>query len=213
MTFKKIFLIFLILLKCLLVNSTPSDPRYVHATIVVNNNLYVMGGDSNEKDFFSLDLSQAFDTTTPPWKDLTATSPLPVLSSWAKATNPPAFQGVAPMRRREFSSVSDPLTGKLYIHGGANDMKVTTTVIFKDFFTLDGNTLSWKPIGKTALNMPPPRIDHASVLIDNGIIVFIGGRESLTGTTDTITAVPMNKLTLYDTKADTWDLMVIINLI
>ncbi|CAH1760501.1 1449_t:CDS:2 [Entrophospora sp. SA101] len=231
-----IFLIFLILLKCLflVVDSIPTDPRYVHATVVVNNNLYVIGGRANygsSREFFSLDLSQPFDTTTPPWKDLTETSQLPVFSSWAKASfntnndtiflfgglmldavtgdnnlksvvythdfksnqwlvNPPAFQGMAPERRREFSSVSDPLTGKLYIHGGANDMKVTTIVIFKDFFTLDGDTLSWKLIGTAALNMPSPRIDHASVLIDNGIIVFIGGRESLT--------------------ADTWNLMTIV---
>ncbi|CAJ0882982.1 1453_t:CDS:1, partial [Entrophospora sp. SA101] len=167
MTFKKNFLIFLILLKCLfLVNSTPADPRYVHATVVVNNNLYVMGGFSNglpSREFFSLDLSQPFDATTPPWKDLTTTSPLPVSISWAKASsntnndtiflfggvmnntvtgdynlksvvythdfksnqwlvNSPAFQGVAPETRREFASVSDPLTGKLYIHGGLYDL-------------------------------------------------------------------------------------------
>ncbi|CAJ0827630.1 13324_t:CDS:2 [Entrophospora sp. SA101] len=248
-----IFLIFLILLKCLflVVDSIPTDPRYVHATVVVNNNLYVIGGRANygsSREFFSLDLSQPFDTTTPPWKDLTETSQLPVFSSWAKASfntnndtiflfgglmldavtgdnnlksvvythdfksnqwlvNPPAFQGMAPERRREFSSVSDPLTGKLYIHGGANDMKVTTTVLFNDFFILDGNNLSWSQIGKTGLNIPPPRIDHVAVLIANGIIVFIGGRETITP------KAPLTALTLYDTKADTWDLMVIINLI
>ncbi|CAH1770737.1 12308_t:CDS:2, partial [Entrophospora sp. SA101] len=133
----------------LMVNSTPTDPRYVHATVVVNNNLYVMGGFSNSRssrEFFSLDLSQPFDATNPQWKDLTTTSPLPVLISWATASsntkndtiflfggsmvdtatgvynfksvvythdlktnqwlaNPPAFQGMAPERRREFSSV------------------------------------------------------------------------------------------------------------
>ncbi|CAH1768146.1 2903_t:CDS:2, partial [Entrophospora sp. SA101] len=72
-----------------LVNSVPTDPRFVHATVIVNNNLYVMGGYTNgrSREFFSLDLSQAFDATTPPWKDLTETSPLPVLSSWAKASS------------------------------------------------------------------------------------------------------------------------------
>ncbi|CAJ0838974.1 2163_t:CDS:2, partial [Entrophospora sp. SA101] len=243
-----IFLIFLILLKCLflVVSSTPTDPRYVHAAVIVNNNLYVMGGgDSNDqasKDFFSLDLSQTFDTTTPPWKDLTETSPLPVFASWAKASsntnndtiflfggrmydtvtgeynlksvvytddfksnqwlvNLPAFQGTAPETRRGFASVSDPLTGKLYIHGGVNDMNVTTGIFFNDFFILDGNNLSWSKIGKTGLNIPPPRIDHAAVLIANGVIVFIGGRDYSITTKDLIA------LTLYDTKADTWDLM------
>ncbi|CAH1764437.1 15253_t:CDS:10, partial [Entrophospora sp. SA101] len=227
------------------VNSVPTDPRFIHATVIVNNNLYVMGGVSNglpSREFFSLDLSQPFNTTTPPWKDLTTASQLPVFSSWAKASsnakndtiflfggimldvvtgdynlksviythdfksnqwsvNPPAFQGMAPERRREFSSVNDPLTGKLYIHGGVNDMKVTTTALFNDFFILDGNNLSWSQIGKTGLNMPPPRIDHVAVLIANGIIVFIGGRETITP------KAPLTALTLYDTKTDTWDLM------
>ncbi|CAJ0827633.1 13325_t:CDS:2 [Entrophospora sp. SA101] len=224
-----IFLIFLILLKCLflVVNSAPTDPRLVHVTVIVNNNLYVMGGISNglsSKEFFSLDLSQEFDVTTPPWKDLTETSPLPVSISWAKASsntnndtiflfggimldavtgelnsknvvythdfksnqwlvNPPAFQGTAPETRREFASVSDPLTGKLYIHGGVHDVGITTGIFFNDFFfILDGNNLSWSQIGKTGASMPPPRIDHVAVLIANG-------------------------LTLYDTKANTWDLM------
>ncbi|CAH1765084.1 470_t:CDS:1, partial [Entrophospora sp. SA101] len=92
MTFKKNFLIFLILLKCisLVVNSAPTDPRLVHSTVIVHNNLYVIGGFANglsSREFFSLDLSQPFDVTTPPWKELTATSPLPVLSSWAKASS------------------------------------------------------------------------------------------------------------------------------
>ncbi|CAJ0831347.1 6076_t:CDS:2 [Entrophospora sp. SA101] len=166
-----------------LVNSAPTDPRFVHATVIVNNNLYVMGGYTNDlpsREFFSLDLSQAFDATTPPWKDLTEASPLPVLISWAKASNqwlanPPAFQGMAPKTRKEFASISDPLTGKLYIHGGTN-LESATDVYYKEFFILDGNNLSWSQIGKTGPNMPPPRIDHAT-------------------------------LTLYDTKTDTWDLM------
>ncbi|CAJ0834729.1 7088_t:CDS:2 [Entrophospora sp. SA101] len=243
-----IFLIFLILLKCLflVVNSAPTDPRLVHATVIVNNILYVMGGFSNgrsSREFISLDLSQAFDATTPPWKDLTETSPLPILSSWAKASsntnndtiflfgglmrdtitinynlksvvytydfksnqwlvNPPAFQGMAPETRREFASVSDPSTGKLYIHGGTHDLSIPTGVFFNDFFILDGNNFSWSQIGKTGANIPPLRIDHVAVLIANGVIVFIGGLE--------IVAKEL-ALTLYDTKTDTWDLMAPIN--
>nr|CAG8563203.1 12888_t:CDS:2 [Entrophospora candida] len=247
-----IFLIFLILLKwlCLVVNSVPTDPRYVHSTVIVNNTLYVMGGFSNgqsSREFFSLDLSQPFNATTPPWKDLTTASPLPVLISWAKASsntnnntiflfgglmrdtvtgesnsksvvythdfksnqwlvNPPAFQGTAPETRREFSSVNDPLTGKLYIHGGVHSVDITTRIFFNDFFILDGNNLSWSQIGKTGASMPPPRVDHVAVLIANGVIVFIGGRDYYI-TTDELIGIPMNKLTLYDTKTDTWDLM------
>ncbi|CAJ0825223.1 17894_t:CDS:2 [Entrophospora sp. SA101] len=210
-----------------------------------------MGGYTNDlpsREFFSLDLSQAFDATTPPWKDLTETSPLPVLITWAKASsntnndtiflfggvmydtvtgvlnlknvvythdfksnqwlvNPPAFQGMAPETRREFASVSDQLSGKLYIHGGVHDIGITTGIFFNDSFILDGNNLSWSQIGKTGLNMPLPRVDHAAVLIANGVIVFIGGREIITPD------APLTALTLYDTKTDTWDLMVIINLI
>ncbi|CAJ0831341.1 6074_t:CDS:2, partial [Entrophospora sp. SA101] len=121
--------------------------------------------------------------------------------------NPPAFQGMAPETRREFASVSDQLSGKLYIHGGVHDIGITTGIFFNDSFILDGNNLSWSQIGKTGLNMPLPRVDHAAVLIANGVIVFIGGREIITPD------APLTALTLYDTKTDTWDLMVIINLI
>ncbi|CAJ0827628.1 13323_t:CDS:10 [Entrophospora sp. SA101] len=231
-----IFLIFLILLKCLflVVNSAPTDPRLVHATVIVNNILYVMGGFSNgrsSREFISLDLSQAFDATTPPWKDLTETSPLPILSSWAKASsntnndtiflfgglmrdtitinynlksvvytydfksnqwlvNPPAFQGMAPETRREFASVSDPSTGKLYIHGGTHDLSIPTGVFFNDFFILDGNNFSWSQIGKTGANIPPLRIDHVAVLIANGVIVFIGGLEIVAKELATIVGGP-----------------------
>src|SRR5688500_10981112 len=92
MTSKNNFLIFLIWFKCLflLVNSAPTETRFVHDIVIVNSNLYVMGGRFNggsTRSFFSLDLSQAFDATTPPWKDLTETSPLPVFTAWATASS------------------------------------------------------------------------------------------------------------------------------
>ncbi|CAJ0647812.1 3556_t:CDS:2 [Entrophospora sp. SA101] len=80
---------------------------------------------------------------------------------------------MAPETRREFASVSDQLSGKLYIHGGVHDIGITTGIFFNDSFILDGNNLSWSQIGKTGLNMPLPRVDHAAVLIANGVIVFI----------------------------------------
>ncbi|CAH1760413.1 16271_t:CDS:2 [Entrophospora sp. SA101] len=76
-----------------------------------------------------------------------------------------ANSGIAPETRREFSSVSDPFAGKLYIHGGVHDVSIPTVKYFKDFFILHGDDLSWSPIGTTGINMPPSRIDHAAVLI------------------------------------------------
>nr|CAG8591875.1 14059_t:CDS:10 [Entrophospora candida] len=81
-----------------------------------------------------------------------------------------ANSGIAPETRREFSSVSDPFTSKLYIH----DVSIPTAKYFKDFFILHGDDLSWSPIGTTGINMPPSRIDHAAVLIANGLVIVCG---------------------------------------
>nr|CAG8594098.1 4935_t:CDS:2 [Entrophospora candida] len=70
--------------------------------------------------------------------------------------------------------VSDPFTGKLYIHGGVHDVSIPTAKYFKDFFILHGDDLSWSPIGTTGINMPPSRIDHAAVLIANRLVIVCG---------------------------------------
>src|SRR5271170_5396297 len=65
---------------------TTIQPRYGQATVYANNTAYFLGGilsdTSLSSDFFSLDLSQEFNSSSPPWEVLPS---LPASTSDASA--------------------------------------------------------------------------------------------------------------------------------
>src|SRR5271167_2529675 len=64
------------LLFALIITADLPSPRYGQSSVYVNNTAYFLGGilsdTSLSTDFFSLDLSTAFNSSSPPWTNLTS---------------------------------------------------------------------------------------------------------------------------------------------
>jgi N-acetylneuraminic acid mutarotase len=120
----------------------------------------------------------------------------------------PIINSKAPERRAYINAAANNDTGKIYIFGGfANDLLDSTTEhFFNDTLILDTVNLIFSN-GPT-LNVPRSRIEYSATMLSNGVIVYIGGLESV-GTTRQL--VNMNQINLYDTNLDTWSLRVRIN--
>ncbi|RGB38777.1 hypothetical protein C1646_755276 [Rhizophagus diaphanus] len=128
----------------------------------------------------------------------------PVLHSYNLETREwtiPTTNGIEPTRRREINGVINKETGKFYVFGGTEPITGQNNyIIYNDMIVFDTISLTWSK-GST-LNVPLPRVDYTATLLSNGIIVFIGGRE-----TNNFVDVNINQLALYDTKIDKWSLM------
>ncbi|PKY48714.1 hypothetical protein RhiirA4_544791 [Rhizophagus irregularis] len=129
-----------------------------------------------------------------------------ILYSYNLETNEwtiPTTSGIAPGRRREISGVISNNTGKFYAFGGFSDKftgNPNNSTTLNDMNIFDINSLTWSK-GST-INAPLPRTDFTVTLLTNGIIVFIGGRE-----TNAFLDVDINQLVLYDTTIDKWSSM------
>ncbi|EXX66894.1 uncharacterized protein OCT59_023201 [Rhizophagus irregularis] len=126
-----------------------------------------------------------------------------ILYSYNVETNewiPPATTGIAPEKRREINGVINNETGKFYAFSGLDTNAQNVVTTFNDMNILDINSLTWSKGSIT--NAPLPRVDYTATLLSNGIIVFIGGRE-----TNNLVSVDINQLPLYDTKVDRWSTM------
>jgi len=154
----------------------------------INNNsiIYLFGG-------------FMFDVTTN--KD-SFTSNLYTFNVTSKRWSTPKIKGSFPSRRRNLKSVVDD-TGIMYIFGG---YFVTTEPpdMFNEMIIFNTNTLSVS-LGSVQ-HGPNPCCAYTATLLPNGIIVYIGGYKATTG--DESPIVDINEIYLYDTKYDSWSLMV-----
>ncbi|UZO29737.1 uncharacterized protein OCT59_023197 [Rhizophagus irregularis] len=104
-----------------------------------------------------------------------------VLYSYNLETNEwtiPITNGIAPGRRRDMNGVINNKTGKFYVFGGAIDPETgsQSTIALNDMNIFDTISLTWSK--GSSIYAPLPRMDFTTTLLSNGIIVFIGGRET-----------------------------------
>ncbi|CAG8446272.1 3610_t:CDS:2 [Acaulospora colombiana] len=118
----------------------------------------------------------------------------------------PTISGSSP-KRQEMEGVVDN-TGKVYIFGGSVITNYTTRkgIFFNDMNILDMGTNIWSTIQPTS-NFPNPRIDYTAILLDNNIIVYIGGREYANDINQTEILVDLHQIQLFDTKNSNWSSM------
>ncbi|CAG8521875.1 25139_t:CDS:2 [Gigaspora rosea] len=109
----------------------------------------------------------------------------------------PEISGNQPLRRREASSTFNPDNGWIYIFGGATTKSTgfNSTIFYNDFIILDSIGLSWININSSG-DAPSRRASHTATLIENGIIVFIGGYDLVDNTTFRI--VDINQFAVGD---------------
>ena len=69
------------------VKSFVPEGRITHSSVNVDNKWYFFGGRNNDdgplSEVFYLDLSRPFDADAPSWVDISASSAIPVKSTWA----------------------------------------------------------------------------------------------------------------------------------
>ncbi|CAG8469914.1 13411_t:CDS:2 [Acaulospora colombiana] len=120
----------------------------------------------------------------------------------------PSTSGASPERRVKFQYVSDN-NAKLYIFGGYKEdlsnntgTGILTNEGFNDIFVFDSVALSWTQ--GSSVNAPPPISNAASVMLNDGRILFIGGRVK---SKNTWVDASMSQIPTYDTKLARWSTM------
>ncbi len=176
------------------VSSTiPLGSAWAAVTLTNNNNnpnIYIIGGlMKNQSNEDSLDsLVYTFNPNSEQW-DI------------------PTIVGKEPKRRRNIQAVTDDF-GKIYVFGGVIDSETGSEInqYFNDMIILNTNDLTWSygPI----INAPSRRYGYTATLLSDGTIIYIGGYEL---TVDNIEReVDINQISLYDTKLESWSVVVCI---
>src|SRR5208282_3597540 len=147
----RISLLPLLLASTIIVDSTIPSPRYGQSSVYASNTAYFLGGilsdTSLSTDFFSLDLSQPFNSSSPPWQNLTS---LP-----AATANAAAAIGT---------------DGRVYLLGGETwDCSTNFLNVY------DPHTSSWGT--PQFFGTAPTRRQSARTFLsnDNDIIFYFGG--------------------------------------
>ncbi|CAG8652110.1 6379_t:CDS:2, partial [Dentiscutata heterogama] len=181
------YMVLLILLTLRLLANVASAPlaRFAHASVLVNSNLYFIGGEllnggGASNDLFILDLSVPFNTSSPKWIDLSKNSPVPISSSWCTA------------------SLGGSNNDIIFLIGGLMTDPNNSSLVYT-FNTIDHTWSSPKVSGIS----PQRRKEMASIVNpdDEKIYIFGGLSDETTGSSK---SVEFNDFIILDTILLTW---------
>ncbi|RIB27958.1 hypothetical protein C2G38_2137569 [Gigaspora rosea] len=188
------------------------NSRFEQASALVGTRLYFFGGLTSQvvtNEVWYLDLSNSFNTTTPPWRSdigmpvgyilgSSCVNPInncsilliggkmyiphtlyktysscvymfnPCISQWT-ISNLIGFNRTF-IARSEMQAIIDN-NGRIFIFSGKY---YNSSVLFDDMNILDITTMTWStpPISQ---NVPIPRLGYTATLLQNDLIVYIGG--------------------------------------
>ncbi|CAI2188850.1 408_t:CDS:2, partial [Funneliformis geosporum] len=147
--------------------------RYGHSSVLIENKLYFFNGftghQCSNKTFY-LDLSRSFNLATPPWIEITP-----------EITFRSCYETVS-LNDNEII---------IYLYGGYTlnllnqDLYLSNAPFTNknDMVILNTNEKSWKI---NAINLPKPRDWYTTMLLSNGVIVYIGGIEYVIAKTSSV---------------------------
>ncbi|CAG8590570.1 24020_t:CDS:2 [Gigaspora rosea] len=126
------------------------------------------------------------------------------IQKWSKSM----ISGIAPPRRMELQISQD--SSNIYMFGGLSGPLTGSqnTTWFNDMNILDIKSLSWLIVVPSGIDLPPPQADFTATILNNGMIVYIGGRQATNAYGSEISYKQMNKIWTYDTKKSFWNLIV-----
>ncbi|CAG8563268.1 13699_t:CDS:2, partial [Gigaspora rosea] len=126
---------------------------------------------------------------------------LDVTLSTLNTTSPsctPNISGLIPLSRKQFQAVDDT-NGKIYMFGGITPNSSSRDNIFDDIYILDTLILAWKQ--GSNFHPPTPRVDFTATLLNNGLILYIGG------TIGHVASIYMSAIPTYNTNNNSWGAM------
>ena len=234
--FSRISLLPLLLASTITVDSTIPSPRYGQSSVYASNTAYFLGGilsdTSLSTDFFSLDLSQPFNSSSPPWQNLTS---LPAATAnaaaaigtdgrvyllggetWDCSTNflnvydphtstwgTPQFFGTAPTRRQSARTfLSNDNDIIFYFGGSSTSCSTGAATVYNTLTALSLQNSTWF----TPANSNPP--DAESYFALTKVETGTGSSEQVlivggqTATQNTF--VQMSQLGLFDMTSQSW---------
>ncbi|CAG8593468.1 3172_t:CDS:2 [Gigaspora margarita] len=157
-------------------NSIPADFALASACIggPNKNTIYLLDRYTTKDDFSNYTIVYAFDTVTATWST-------------------PNISGQIPISRQQFQAVDDT-NGKIYMFGGTNFPNFND-IIFNDIQILDTLSLTWTQ--GSNVSAPKRRVDFTATILNNGIILYIGGFA--------VNTIYMSEIRTYNTNNNSWD--------
>lgn len=147
-------------------------PRSDHASCVVDDVLYIHGGETDRDDFGLLNDLYAFD---------------PLQVRWRSIDNAISSTGRFPERRAGHSMVVDSSNSRCFLFGGRRSSRGTNTITgSSDLWELDTKTFSWRQLDLPTINsvsrVSPPGRHHSSITILRSRWIFVyGGSDPASG--------------------------------
>ncbi|CAG8785031.1 14671_t:CDS:2, partial [Cetraspora pellucida] len=105
------------------------------------------------------------------------------------------LNGTYPESRKQFQAVNDS-NGKIYMFGG---LSATNETFLNNIIILDSLNLKWPKV--TTSGAPTSRYDFSAVLLNNGLILYLGGND--------ITSYNFYPITAYNTTDGSWSFMAV----
>ncbi|RIA84167.1 hypothetical protein C1645_832675 [Glomus cerebriforme] len=185
-------------------------PRDLHTATVIDNKLYILGGNSDVKgstvgkDFFYLDVSVTFNTQNLLWKDLSTINSVPshygaTSVGGGKNNNTLFLYGGA---------TTDPTAALVYTYDPQSNTWSTPKIIGINTTRKRTMTGIRNNVGKYTINLnwgegslisaPTPRTSYGAILLSNNNIVYAGGYNAV--------ELGFNQVYIYDTINDSWNI-------
>ena len=232
--FSRILLLPFLFASTITADPTTLRPRYGQSSVYANNTAYFLGGilsdTSLSTDFFSLDLSQQFNSSSPPWQNLTSlpaptanaaaaigidgrvylfggqtwdcsTSFLNVYDPYTASWGTPQFFGTSPTRRQSARTfLSNDDDIIFYFGGSSTSCSTGAATVYNTLNALSLQNSTWFTPANS--NPPAAESDFALTKVKTGSSeqVLIIGGQTAIQNT----FVQMTQLGLFDMTTESW---------
>ena len=141
------------------------DQRLMRATMIAPNKIFTCGGYTISSDIQLEDQMLVYDSDDQAW---TAS-----IIEESKGSKSPMFADDRLISRVGHTLTADGNGNAIFFGGGCHQSKRVTN----DFYLFNSSTNTWSEIA--AVGKPPPRAGHTACMLDESLLVIIGGFQKI----------------------------------